>query len=141
MRKSEAGKDGVRSLLISAAIGGLIAAGLTLLLLFLCAVLIAAEILPMGAKSAVILVSAFLSVTAGAAVSAKRLGRSPLPAGLSGALCFFLLILLVTALRGDSVFTGSITLELAVCALAGGAFGGLLGTRQKRRKRGPKRQA
>ena len=140
MRKQEEEKGGVSSLLISAAIGGLFATVLTLILLFLCAILIASEILPMGARSAVVIISAFLSVTVGAAVSAKRLRRSPLPAGLCGALCFFLLILLITALRGDSVFAGAMTLQLAACSLAGGALGGLLGARRKHRKKSAKHQ-
>lgn len=140
MRKQEEEKGRVSGLIISAAIGGLFATVLTLVLLFLCAILIAAEILPMGMSNTVILIAAFLSSTAGAAVSAKRLGKSPLPAGICGALCFFVLILLITALRRDTAVTGAMTLELAVCALAGGVFGGLLGAHKRKRRKGTKRQ-
>jgi len=134
MRKEEE-KRGAGELIVSAAIGGLFATVLALILLFLFAIFIAAEILPESMIDVMVIISAFLAATAGASVSAKRLGNSPLPAGICGALCFFALILLVSAFRGDNELLGIMTVKLAVCALAGGALGGVLGARRKKRRK------
>jgi putative membrane protein (TIGR04086 family) len=140
MEKKTSERADISGMVVNSVIGGLAAVLLCIILLLVFAILIAVEAIPEAIEEELIITTAFISATAGAVVTAKRRGSSPLPSGLCGGVCFLIFILLITALKPSSQIFGVMTIKLLICALSGGAFGGLLGSKQKKvKKRGKRR--
>ncbi|MGI5936717.1 MAG: TIGR04086 family membrane protein [Oscillospiraceae bacterium] len=137
MIKTEEERVSYSGLLISSALGGAVGTVLSLVLLFVFAFLISEGKLPESLSETLVVAAAFVGATVGGATSAKRQGRGVLVSGVCGGIAYMIIILLVNALGGNGGAFGPSTLKLAICAVAGGAFGGTLcsGGGKKRRRR------
>ena len=105
----------------------LIALGFTLLVFFLCALLLTYTHLPERAIPFIVTVTAVISVVIAGAVAAGTAGRRGyLNGAFMGAAYAFLLYLVSLLVSGDFYF-GTYILILLAIGLFGGAFGGILG--------------
>jgi putative membrane protein (TIGR04086 family) len=106
----------------------------TLLFLFLSSLLVAKEVLPASLRDELILASEFIGATVTGSAAAKRQGRGVLLAGLAAGLGYLLVLKLFSAFIPSGSLFGGLSLKTAICAIAGGAFGGALRSRKKKGK-------
>lgn len=134
-RKTTEEKGRTPGFAINAGIGGLIAFIVSVILLFLCAVLISSGKIGEAMRDNAVMVSTFIGSSAGAVVGAKRYGKSVMPVGSCSGAVFLAILLLLTALGGEGASFGVMTIKLGICCIVGGLFGGVLCLGRKKQKR------
>ncbi len=103
------------------------ALALTLLIFFICALLLTYTGLPEGAIPFITTLTVVLSVVIAGAVLAKTVGRRGyLNGSLAGIVYALVLYVLSIVLSGDFHFSPYILILACIC-LVGGAFGGIIG--------------
>jgi len=126
--------------MVKSVIGGAVSLAASLILLLLFALLLDSELLPESIGEELVITAVFIAAVFGGLLAAKRNALSPMPGGICGGVCFLIIILLITALRPDSQVFSVMTIKLLICALSGGAFGGLLAGKRKFSKKRKKRR-
>ena len=135
MRRSERNRGRNSSVIGSGASSALMGYLLTMILLYIMAVLIYAGILDEGLAEEMVLGSAFIGATVSAMISAKRWGSGVITSGLvAGAIfCCMAIVTSIGISGGEGM--GIMTLKMVICSLAGGAFGGAMCLNTKRNKK------
>ena len=131
MLKNEESKDMAVDLLL----GVLSGTALTMLLLYLFAVLIAGGRIPERLGETMVMIAAMLGAVLSGGVISERRGRGAVPMGLAGGLLFFPLLLICGAISGGGFELSATTAKLALSSAIGGVLGGLLGTSRKKSRR------
>ena len=111
-------------------------------LMYLCAVLLAREILPFSLVEELTIACVFLSGTLSAlAACAGRGGRAAQTGLAMGAVLAAAIVVITLAAPGEGPLSAH-TLRCSVAAIAGGFFGGVLGMKRKnpRRRAGTRRR-
>ena len=140
MRKAEAQGSNAVQMVTAVAIGGLLALGVELMVLLLGAVAVSNGILKEDAAAQVTAAACVIGCLAGGFAACTRWKSKRLLAGLATGTVCYLLILAVGLLMGDGFRLGAQALiELAGC-LCGGALAGMLGGRNRSKKRAPGRK-
>ena len=135
MRKAEVQGANAVQMTMAAALGGLLALGIAMLVLLLGAVAVSNGILREEVTLQVTALACVLGCFCGGVLTCLRWRARFLPGGLAAGLVCFLLIVAVGLLTGDDFTLGLQALvELAGC-LCGGAAAGLLFGGGKRRRR------
>lgn len=106
----------------------------TLILLAVCAVAIWKGAIPESVAGDLALGAAFAGAIVSGAVTAAGEGSAVLP-GLLGGLGFLILVIVAGLYREQFDFFDTTFLKTAICALAGGTFGGIISTSKKNKKR------
>ncbi len=100
------------------------------LLLYVCALLLAREILPFGLMEELVIACVFLSGTLGGLAAALSGGEKAFQTGLSvGGILASVIVVLTLAVPGEGALSAS-CIRHVIAALAGGAFGGVLSVRR-----------
>lgn len=140
MEKRDNSKALTKNLFTSCVLGAFAGIILTILLLYLFALLIEREAIPMALGNEAVLVSAFLGATAGSVFAVRRQGRGVMQTGLITGTSYLIIVLLISALHPNGVVLSAMTLKILICSLTGGAFGGALCLNRRRRNRPAKRR-
>lgn len=128
-------KTGIRPRLVnSAAASVFFGFPVTLLILFLFAILLSADKLPAGLSDELAAAAALIGAAAAGARAARR-GRGVLSCGLLSSLFYLALLILIAALIPGGGFAGGVTPLIAVIVLIGGVLGALLRSGKKSRTR------
>ena len=116
-------------------VGGALAGGTAVLALLLCAVLVSAGVMPVGAMYGAVLAVCILGAVVGGAFAVRRVNGPSLPVGLGVGAVLFLLLLTAgsIACEGASIANGGAGI-LCAC-LCGGAIPGLLARKPKKKRR------
>lgn len=122
------------------ALGPLVGAAVTALLLYALAVLLERQILPYGMAREFIIACLFLGSAAGGAAAAKRRGRAVMAAGLISGAALAAVVAVGALMAGGEEALSADCLRSAIAAVAGGAFGSALcldrgGAKRKKRAR------
>ncbi len=122
--------------------GPVLGAVVTIVLLYLTAMLLERQILPYSLAREFVIACLFLGSAAGGAAAAKRRGSAALPSGLAaGAAIAAAVVILSLMVQGEGAVSAN-CLRNVIAAVAGGAFGGALCLdrgRGKRKKHARKR--
>jgi ABC-type transport system involved in cytochrome c biogenesis permease subunit len=124
-------KTGIRpQLLNSAAASVFFGIPVTLLILFLAAILLSADKLPAGLSDELTAAAALIGAAAAGARAARQ-GRGVLSCGLFSSLIYLAILFFIAALVPGGSFAGGITPLIAVIVLIGGILGALLRSGKK----------
>lgn len=134
MRKRMEQKSEPWGLVKHAAIGSLLALGVTLALLFAAALLTAAGRLPEGLMGAVTAAVLFLGSLVGALFAIRRNRRQALLVGLAQGGILYAVTIIGGAFSDGAELFGSLSLFLLFAALGGGALAGFFAARPKKKK-------
>ena len=136
MQKSGEGRRELMLTGLGVAFGAVIGLLLTLLVLYILALLIYSEKIGEGLSDVFVFVSTFLGSCVGALVTIKRRqGRGALTFGLIvGTACFFL-VLISGIFGGYGDIIWSKTLKIGICAIMGGLLGGAICLPVSKRKK------
>lgn len=132
MVKSEENKR-VSGLIFSSAVGAVVGMLITMVMLYVFSILVAAGKLPPTLGESLIIAACFIGVIIGSWLAAKKRGRGALPCALLCGAVWFLLIV-VFALFGEGAVFDTMKLKIGICALAGSAFGSALHVNKAGRK-------
>ena len=115
--------------------GGVLAGVTTILALLVCAALVSAGAVPVGAMYGAVLAVCAVGALAGGTYAVRRVGRRSLLVGLGVGVVLFLLLLTagLIANQGTSIANGGAGI-LCAC-LCGGAIPGLFGRKPKKKHR------
>ena len=115
--------------------GGVLAGGVTILVLLICAVLVSVGLVPVEAMYGAVLAACALGAFAGGIYAVRHVEGRSLLAGLGVGAVLFLLLLTAGFIvyQGASVANGGAGI-LCAC-LCGGAIPGLLGRKPKKKRR------
>ena len=115
-------------------LGPLLAAISLPLLLYLCSLLLAHEVLPFGLMEELVITCVFFAGTAGAAAASGARGQMVMQTGLiTGGILAAALVIVSLAVPGQGAFNAQCPRHV-IAALAGGAFGGALRIKRVKRK-------
>ena len=120
--------------------GPVLGAVVTILLLYLTAMLLERQILPYSLAREFVIACLFLGSAAGGAAAAKRRGSAALPSGLAAGAAIAAAVVILSLMVQGAVSANC--LRNVIAAVAGGAFGGALCLdrgRGKRKKHARKR--
>ena len=136
MRKTEEDQSAKLVRVITGVLlGGVLALGVCLVFLFLCAVGVSGGRLSEDLMDRMAIVGCVLGGFAGGLFAVRRCGSASLLAGLAAGAVLFLLLLTIGLLLYDGMSVEHGGLGLLSGALCGGAAAGLLGARPKKKKR------
>ena len=136
MEKYEEKKMSARGMLTNCLFGAVLGLLLTFVLLYVFAVLVGREILPVSLQTELVIAAAFLGVTCGAVIGVKRQGRGILQTGACTGVIFILLVFAISALLTNGHVLGEMTIKIIICGVAGGLFGGALCLKRGKQKPG-----
>lgn len=115
--------------------GGMLALGISAIVLAMCAVVISAGILGMDASCRVAAVACLAGSFFGGFVACSRWNAKRLFGGLLTGVCAFVLIALVSLMSGNGEFGAQALIEFLACVIGGGLAGFLSAGRKKSRKK------
>jgi putative membrane protein (TIGR04086 family) len=133
-RKEESGQQWL-TVLGGLVKGGVLAGGVTVLVLLLCAWLVSAGVLREHWIEGAVLAACVLGAALGGSYAVYQVGSRPLPVGLgTGAVLFFLLLTagFLTTDGGSIGQDGAVRLCACLC---GGAIAGFLGRKPKKKRK------
>ena len=134
MRKGKEKKTEPWGLFVNAAVGSVLALGLTLILLFVASILVVSGRLPEGSMGAVTVGVLFLASLTGAIVAIRRnLARVLLAGVLQGLILYGITFIGGAFAEVPSLF-GDLSLLLFLASILGGVTAGVFWVRPKKRK-------
>ena len=131
--KKESGVDG-KSLIRHSLAGAVIGIFITMVVILIFAALMVTGALPESLRDTFILVAVLAGATVSGVFCAGRQGRGVVTAGLSSAVAYVLLVLLITLIFKDNSNEMALTLRIILAVIAGGTFGGVLKLHRKNKK-------
>ncbi|MEG1404194.1 MAG: TIGR04086 family membrane protein [Oscillospiraceae bacterium] len=134
MRKTGENENNQLSLIRYSFIGAAMGILLTLLLIFVFAVIITTGKASPELTDTFVLLSVVAGAALGGAVCAGRQGRGVITAGLATAAVYIAIVLLVTFAMANRSDAPALTLKVIIASVAGGVFGGVLRLNRKKKK-------
>ena len=125
---------GTGGLITNAAKGALLGMALTLIAIFVFALLMRTGTLPNTLSDALILAGVVLGSAAGGLYCAGKQGGGVVVAGLTAAAAYTVLALLGTLVFQKNGNETALTLRVIIASVAGGCFGGVLKLHRKNKK-------
>ena len=113
----------------------LIAVGFTVLVFFICALLLTYTGLSESAIPFIVIITAVTSVILAGTVTGKRAGQRGYLNGALTGVAYMALLYVISLLVGGDFYFGTYILILLIIGLFGGAFGGILGINLSLRRR------
>lgn len=124
MNKEKQKTEGRKELLRCAGINGAIGFIITMLLLFVLAVLIVTGTIPADMWDEYVICSVIIGALIGGRRCAKKMESGVVTAGAAAALGYMILVLAGTVFTAKSPENGTLTMKILIAAPAGGCFGG-----------------
>lgn len=134
MNREKDPKEGKSKLLRCAAISGGLGFALTMLLLFLVAVLTVSGVIPANMKDEYVICSVIIGAIISGARCAKVMGSGVITAGLAAAGACLIFVLAGSIFTVKPAGNEALTLKIIIASLAGGCFGGATRLYRKTKK-------
>ena len=112
----------------------------TLVLLLLVSAAMSQNRLPAELNKEYVITAAFTGATVTGAVAVKKQGRGKILTGIYAGIMLTLITKIIAILIPEGAVTGESGIKMAICCIAGGAFGGALGMYKKNKKRARRRR-
>lgn len=114
--------------------GAALSAGISIVLIFLCAVAISAGVLGMERSGQLTIAVCAIGGIIGGLVAVRRAGCRALPVGLGSGIAFFFILMVVGLLVLENAAPGTAQLPLFFVCLCSGGLAGLTGKKRKKRR-------
>ncbi len=134
-RREESTKRKTNKASACIAVGGGIGMAVSLLLMLILSAFVAGGKLPESLMKDLVVAASFVGAMVGGVIAVAKRGASPLPTGAGTGILMLFVIIVLSLFSGSGYPFHSMTIVVAVALIFGGAFGGVLVSGRKKRRK------